>query len=73
MSDLLEFLLASPHEPMATPAEVLEAECPLCGSAPGVPCDFSRYRFSLLGLVLRDFSGLPIHTKRYLAKTHDPR
>jgi hypothetical protein len=68
---LQAFLRRGPHEPLATPAEVLEVACPSCSAEPGQPCNTTFPRVSILGLALRGFSG--IHTARYLSKTHDPR
>jgi len=63
--------LRSKPEPMATAAEVLAVGCPTCGVEGGVPCEFSRYPFSLLGLVFRSVASF--HTRRYQAASGDTR
>lgn len=68
---LLSFLRAGPHEPLATPGQVIGTPCSLCGAGPRQPCDTTRFRPSLAGLALRGFSG--IHLRRYLDLTHDAR
>jgi hypothetical protein len=68
---LLSFLCAGPHEPLATPEQVLGTSCAFCGAAAGCPCDTSGMRPALAGMVLRGFSG--IHLRRYLDLTHDAR
>jgi hypothetical protein len=52
-------------QPEATPGQVMEAGCPLCGAAAGEPCEGSRYKMFVPGVFMK---GLPrAHVRRYQA------
>lgn len=68
------FLRSGPHEPMATPAEVLEVPCAGCGAPPGEQCRTAfPHTAWAAGMTLRGFAGSGIHLRRYLDRTGDPR
>jgi hypothetical protein len=70
---LANFVRNAPYEPLATPAEVLEVPCSLCGAIAGEPCGTSRFLAFAAGMFLRGFGGHNIHLRRYQDKAHDPR
>lgn len=68
---LIVYGLATPIEPMATRAQVLEVPCATCGAETAHECEAGSLRPSFLG---RAFPGLRgIHARRYLDRTGDPR